>query len=75
MGASMQHPQGEAMLADTCPVCPRGGVEEPRYDTSLPGSFRLVPPMSRTADLARDYAQMRPMFLAPAERALNGGPP
>jgi len=56
-----------------------------RYDLAQPGSFRLVPPSSRNAELARDYAEMRPMFLAvppsfdavleqlvAAEQALNG---
>jgi hypothetical protein len=35
-----------------------------RYDLALPGSFRLVPPDSRAAALAQDYATMRPMFLS-----------
>ena len=55
------------------------------YDTARPGSLRLVPPPTRHAALARDYAQMLPMFLAEpqsfdeliqqlaaAERTLNG---
>ena len=55
-----------------------------RYDLALPGSFRLLPPAERQADLAQDYATMRPMFmteppafaelmqkLAQAERVLN----
>jgi hypothetical protein len=33
------------------------------YDTAKPGTFRLVPPHARQAELARDYADMRPMFL------------
>jgi hypothetical protein len=33
------------------------------YDTARPGSFRLVPPAGRHAALARDYEEMRPMFL------------
>ncbi len=54
------------------------------YETAQPGSLRLVPPTERLAALARDYAQMEPMFLAPqptfaelmdqlaqAEKALN----
>ncbi|NJK42301.1 MAG: nucleotidyl transferase AbiEii/AbiGii toxin family protein, partial [Aquincola sp.] len=36
-----------------------------RYDLAKPGSFRLVPPPARHVALARDYAQMRAMFLAP----------
>jgi len=34
-----------------------------RYDLACHGSFRLVPPTARQADLARDYATMRPMFM------------
>lgn len=33
------------------------------YATALPGTFRLVPPGSRLAELRADYAAMRPMFL------------
>ncbi len=35
-----------------------------RYDLACHGTFRLVPPLSRRADLARDYATMRPMFMS-----------
>lgn len=34
-----------------------------RYDLARHGTFRLVPIMARQADLARDYATMRPMFM------------
>lgn len=34
-----------------------------RYDLAKPGTFRLVPPDARLADLERDYQAMRPMFL------------
>ena len=34
-----------------------------RYDLARHGTFRLVPPAARQADLARDYATMRPMFM------------
>ncbi len=34
-----------------------------RYDLACHGTFRLVPPVTRQADLARDYAAMRPMFM------------
>ena len=34
-----------------------------RYDLAVPGTFRLVPPDSRLAELERDYAEMRQMFL------------
>jgi hypothetical protein len=56
------------------------------YETARPGTFRLAPPPSRHADLARDYATMAPMFtgtpiafdillqrLQAAERQLNEG--
>ena len=33
------------------------------YQTAQPGSFRLVPPEHRRAELAQDYATMQPMFL------------
>ena len=95
MARLLQHPQAGVMLADHA-LCARVVAwksrvfarQWARYDIALPGSFRLEPPTSRTADLARDYAQMRPMFLTPppafdavleqlatAERALNGGEP
>jgi hypothetical protein len=34
-----------------------------RYDLAGHGTFRLVPPVARQADMARDYATMRPMFM------------
>lgn len=34
-----------------------------RYDLAKHGTFRLVPPVQRQADLAQDYATMRPMFM------------
>ena len=34
-----------------------------RYDLAAPGTFRLVPPPERRVDLARDYQEMRDMFL------------
>ncbi len=34
-----------------------------RYDLAKPGTFRLVPPDSRLAELEKDYRAMRPMFL------------
>lgn len=88
----LQHPQADAMLADRA-LCARVVIwksrvfarQWARYDLAQPGSFRLVPPPSRTTELARDYAEMRPMFLteppsfdtvlsqlAAAERRLNG---
>jgi hypothetical protein len=35
-----------------------------RYDLAHHGSFRLLPSPARRADLARDYATMRPMFMS-----------
>ena len=34
-----------------------------RYDLAKPGTFRLVPPDRRTRELARDFREMRDMFL------------
>jgi hypothetical protein len=34
------------------------------YETARPGTFRRVPPRSRHAALARDYATMAPMFIS-----------
>ena len=34
-----------------------------RYDLACHGTYRLAPPVARQADLARDYATMRPMFI------------
>ncbi len=34
-----------------------------RYDLAKPGTFRLVPPEERIAELARDYQEMQDMFL------------
>jgi len=34
-----------------------------RYDLAKPGTFRLVPPKERLAELAGDYRQMHEMFL------------
>jgi hypothetical protein len=33
------------------------------YELAVPGTMRLLPPESRIAELRRDYAAMRPMFL------------
>lgn len=92
MARLLQHPQAAAMLADQA-LCTRVVAwksrifarQWARYDLARPGSFRLVPPPARVDALARDYAQMRPMFLtAPpafaavldeltaAQRTLNG---
>ena len=88
----LRHPDSAAMLEDHV-LCKR--VVEwksrvfarrwARYDLAMPGTFRLLPTDQRLAALARDYAQMRAMFiaappgfevvmarLAEAERTLNG---
>lgn len=36
-----------------------------RYDLAQPGTFRLMPPAAHLAELARDYQEMRDMFLDP----------
>lgn len=72
MARLLQHPQAGAMLADHA-LCARVATWKSRvfarrwasYDTALPGSFRLLPSPSRVIELARDYAQMQPMFLTP----------
>ena len=33
------------------------------YANAVPGSFRLVPPTARLAELRADYVAMHPMFL------------
>jgi hypothetical protein len=88
----LAHPKARSMLAEHA-LCARVvewksrmfARQWARYDLAKPGTFRLLPPTARVAALARDYAQMRAMFLtAPAEfdevlgvldaaeRALNG---
>lgn len=34
------------------------------YDTAVPGTLRLAPPVTRLPELRRDYAAMGPMFLS-----------
>ena len=92
MARLLQHPQAAAMLADRA-LCARVvewkhkvfARQWARYDLAQPGSFRLLPSEVRIDALARDYAEMRPMFLTTpqpfdavleqltmAERILNG---
>lgn len=67
----LRHPDAMAMLADHA-LCARVvewksrvfARQWARYDLAKPGTFRLVPADDRRAALARDYAQMRAMFLA-----------
>jgi Nucleotidyl transferase AbiEii toxin, Type IV TA system len=91
MAKLLTHPKAAQFLADTA-QCARVvdwksrvfARSWARYDLAQPGSFRLLPPAERQADLAQDYATMRPMFmteppafaelmqkLAQAEQALN----
>ena len=67
----LRHPDAAEMLADHA-LCARvvewkGRVfarQWARYDLARPGTFRLLPAEGRLAALARDYAQMRAMFIA-----------
>jgi hypothetical protein len=91
MAKLLGHPNAAQYLADKAQcqrvvdwksrVFARGWA---RYDLANHGTFRLVPAAQRQADLAQDYATMRPMFmtepppfaelmrtLAEAEAALN----
>lgn len=91
MARLLEHVGAKAMLADHA-LCARVVAwksrvfarQWARYDLARPGTFRLLPPTARLAALARDYAQMRAMFLqappefdavldvlASAERTLN----
>jgi hypothetical protein len=92
MGRLLQHAGAASMLSDHV-LCARVvdwkrrvfARQWARYDLAKPGTFRLLPADDRLAALARDYAQMRAMFLAAppdfdavlaqpaaAERTLNG---
>jgi hypothetical protein len=87
----LRHPDANEMLADHA-LCARVvewksrvfARQWARYDLAVPGTLRLLPAEARLAALARDYAQMRAMFiaappefevvmgrLAEAERVLN----
>ena len=33
-----------------------------KYETAMPGTFRLLPPKERVSELARDYSSMQEMF-------------
>lgn len=71
MARLLQHANAPAMLSDHA-LCARVvewksrvfARQWARYDIARPGSFRLLPPPARRAELARDYAQMRAMFLS-----------
>ncbi|MDB6000340.1 MAG: hypothetical protein JWP52_2039, partial [Rhizobacter sp.] len=72
MARLLQHQEAAAMLSDQL-LCARVvnwksrvfARQWARYDLARAGSFRLLPPAPRLASLARDYAQMQPMFLSP----------
>lgn len=93
MARLLQHADAAVMLTDHA-LCARVVAWKSRvfprrwahYDTATPGRFRLLPAAARVGELARDYAEMRPMFLAPppafeavlaqlaeGERGLNRG--
>jgi hypothetical protein len=71
MARLLGHPRAGVMLADHT-LCARVvewksrvfARQWARYDLAKPGTFRLLPPTTRLAALARDYTQMRAMFLA-----------
>ncbi len=71
MGRLLLHSSAAAMLSDQA-LCARVvewkrrvfARQWARYDLAKPGTFRLLPADGRLAALARDYAQMRAMFLA-----------
>jgi hypothetical protein len=68
----LRHPDAAMMLANDA-LCAR--VVEwkarnfarrwARYDLAKPGTFRMLPSGGRIDAIARDYAQMRAMFIAP----------
>lgn len=89
--ALWRHPRGRAAAA-RLDLLERVRLHKSRYfasswahyETAVPGTLRLAPPAARLAELRRDYAAMRPMFLtapltfdamlavlAEAEQALN----
>jgi Nucleotidyl transferase AbiEii toxin, Type IV TA system len=95
MGRLLQHASATSMLTDHT-LCARVVDWKSRvfarlwtrYDLAKPGTFRLLPAADRRVGLARDYAQMRAMFLAvppdfealmaqleAAEQTLNGSTP
>lgn len=71
MAKLLAHPMASEFLADQAQcqrvvdwksrVFARGWA---RYDLASHGSFRLTPAPHRQADLAQDYATMRPMFMS-----------
>jgi hypothetical protein len=71
MARLLLHADASAMLSDHA-LCERVVAwksrvfsrQWARYDIAKPGTFRLLPPPVRRAALARDYAQMRAMFLS-----------
>ncbi len=71
MARLLGHASATAMLADHA-LCAKVvewksrvfARQWARYELAKPGTFRLLPPATRRAALARDYAQMRAMFLA-----------
>ena len=71
MARLFQHAEASAMLNDHS-LCARVVTwkskvfarQWARYDLAQPGTFRLLPTPARRVALARDYAQMRAMFMS-----------
>jgi len=67
----LRHSDATAMLADQV-LCERVvewksrvfARQWARYDLARPGTFRMMPAEERLAALARNYAQMRAIFIA-----------
>lgn len=67
----LAHPKAEVYLADS-EMCLRVAAWKSRvfarkwaqYELAKPGTFKLVPPVSRLKNLEKDYVAMRPMFLS-----------
>ncbi len=68
--ALWRHPRGRAAAA-RLDLLERVRLHKSRYfasswahyETAAPGTLRFAPPATRLAELGRDYAAMRPMFL------------
>lgn len=75
MARLLEHRNGNAMLAEHT-LCARVvewknrlfARQWARYDLAQPGSFRLLPAANRLDALARDYTQMRAMFISEPPR-------
>ena len=56
----------EARIHSKSPPCDPflndGNHRWAKYETAVPGTFRLLPPKERVSELARDYSSMQEMF-------------